>query len=178
MVSLGIGSLLVNTDYLSDNPMKNPKLNIQVFLAVTPTLLLAGCVLPIPGAMPSMGMPGASAPAMMRSPAPLMGGAMMPGLGMNNPDAGTFANNVIRLRIGSSTREDALALLGNPSMKSRMGGNVDSWLYALNTGGMPAVGYLYFKNGSLACVQVMKTGMDGGAIAADMIYTRGQVPTL
>jgi hypothetical protein len=163
--------------------MNKSKSHLRVFPLVLLPLFLVGCIVPIPSGMPGMGMPGTAAPGMMGSaPAMGAGGAMsprtmMPGMGMSNPDAATFANNVIKLRIGSSTPEDAVALLGSPSMKSRMGGNIDSWMYTLNTGGMPAVGYLYFKNGSLACVQVMKTGMDGGAIAADMIYTRGKVPT-
>lgn len=94
------------------------------------------------------------------------------GIPINNPNAKKFADAVVSMQVGSSTKEDALANLGGPSTKSQMGGG-EVWQYALNTGAMPAMGVLYFQGGTMIGVEVIKTGMSGGTISTETVFKKG-----
>lgn len=104
------------------------------------------------------------------------GNRIRPGSGgMSGANAADFAQNVIKLKIGESTSEDANVLLGAPGMKSKFSGS-EIWQYPLYTGGMPGLGVLTFNNsGVLKGIKVMKTSVSGGSVGTEEVYSRGNM---
>jgi hypothetical protein len=111
-------------------------------------------------------------------PSPAMGYGMAGpnSSSMRFPDAKQFADNLVKLEVNKSTKQEALALLGPPNMKKTMN-NSDFWSYSLRTGGMPAMAGLHFKDDIFVGVDVTKTSFDGpvgaGSINMDGVYSRG-----
>ena len=96
-------------------------------------------------------------------------------ISINGANASDFAQSVIRLEIGKSTREDATQLLGSPATKNSYSGG-EMWMYVLRThnGGIPGCGYIVFNNsGILKGVKVSKYSVGGGSVNSEEVYSRG-----
>ena len=105
----------------------------------------------------------------------MAGGNLNP---MSSPDAKQFADNLVKLAVNKSTKQEVLALLGPPTMKSSKN-NAEIWNYSLRTGGMPAMAVINFKNDIFVGVDVTKTSFGGpvgaGSFNMDGIYSRGNM---
>ena len=162
--------------------MKNrSSLTIKLGLTIFSSIVLTGCLATMPtgmsglgGGMPSLGgargMSNASGMATGSSGGPKWKSPI------NNPNAKVFSDNLVKLEVDKSTKDDALTLLGNPGIKNPVSGG-ECWQYPLNTGAMPAIAWLYFKNSTLVGVEVIKTSFQGpiggGTVSAEPIYSRG-----
>jgi len=164
----------------------NNRLNSLILTTIGCTVGLTGCITTMPMGMPGMmpGNLGASSPAgaAPQGSAPVSGGAnwagprAIGGGGISGTNAEKFASNIHQLKIGQSTKEDAIALLGAPAGKSKTG-QIDAWNYHLNTGNsMPSLAQLQFKNNYLAFIQVMKMNLSGGSMESEVIFTKGEYP--
>jgi len=162
------------------------RLNSLLLTTIGCTVGLTGCITTMPMGMPGMmpGNLGASSPvgAAPQGSAPTTGGANWAGPkvtgrgGLSGTDAEKFASNIHQLKIGQSTKEDAIAVLGSPAQKSKTG-QIDSWLYHLkSTNPIPALANVQFKNNYLAFVQVTKTEFAGGGMESEVIFTKGEYP--
>ena len=92
---------------------------------------------------------------------------------INTINAKKFADNAIKINVNESSKEDAIALFGSPGIKSTHGDG-EIWQYPLNTGGMPAIGYLHIKGDKIIGVEVLKTSMSGGGISSEIVYKKGE----
>lgn len=113
---------------------------------------------------------------MMPSPQIMSQAMAVRGIGMGNGgsgglDAEEFSKKLITLKVGVATKEDCLAKLGQPAMKTD-----DSLMYTLNTGSVfePAPVFLSFKNNILSNVNVSKITRNGGTGTTEVnkVYSR------
>jgi hypothetical protein len=148
-----------------------------VLIALSTATLTACYTLPqniMSGGSASFGMPnqmGGSSGSSSSSGTSGSNNSSSIGIPMNNPNAKKFADAVVKLNIGDS-KEDALQLLGAPGIKSPMGDG-EAWQYPLNTGAMPAIGYLYIRGNSVVGIEVIATTFSGGTISTETKFTKG-----
>jgi len=182
-------------------PMQKPSSNSEMVrmingIAVTMcTIAFTGCMLPGGGGYGNMlnpaGVSGMGGTSYLGGAAPggartgfvggggffnTAGNRIIPGQGgMSGANASGFAQNVIKLEVGKSTTEDAVALVGAPGMKNKSSG-IEIWQYPLFTGGMPGLGMLAFNNsGVLKAIKVSKSSMSGGGLNTEEVYSRGNL---
>lgn len=101
------------------------------------------------------------------------GGVPMRGPGMNQSNADDFAHNVIKLKVGQSTKREVEGLLGSPSLKGQNPSG-ETWNYVLQTGQVPGHATILFnKLGILKAIKVQKIGVSGGSVNMEDVYNRG-----
>jgi len=89
--------------------------------------------------------------------------------GMNGIDAEEFSKKLVTLKIGQATKEECLAVLGQPGMTTE-----NSLMYILkNTGSSgPVTSALFFKDGVLAKADVNKMSMKSGTVNNNSVYSK------
>lgn len=106
-------------------------------------------------------------------PGGMMSGAHMPGTGgIMGVDAEQFSRKLVTLKIGSTTKEQAIAVLGNPAMKAD-----NILMYTLkNTGSREgtAQASLVFVNGVLHRKDVQKIKFENGSVSSENVYQKGK----
>lgn len=125
----------------------------------------------------------ATTPGQKRALADRFAGKML-GLAMQERDATkqrgeskleAFAQNLLKLKIGSATREDALATLGSPQTKKVEDG-AEFWMYTISTGFEVAACNLGFQNGKLVGARMTKNAIQGGSVVTETVYSQGKIP--
>lgn len=158
-------------------------------------IVLSGCMLPGGGGYGSMfnpiagtGMGGSSylgatldnsngtTAALKNAKDYWMGFMSSPGHGgISGANASEFAQNVIALKVGKSSREDAIQLLGTPATKNSFSGG-EMWMYLLRSesGDIPGSGYIVFNSsGIIKAIKISKYLMSGGSVNSEEVYSRG-----
>ncbi len=90
--------------------------------------------------------------------------------GMMGVDAEKFSEKLVQLKIGSTTKQQAIEALGKPVMESE-----DALIYRLvNTGSAEgARAHLLFRNGILTHKGVGRSKFENGVIKTEEVYKKG-----
>jgi hypothetical protein len=161
--------------------MKKMKITIVTGMLAASAFSLTGCITTMPMGMPGM-MPGGMPASGTGLPTTSASGVPSSSSGQSSRADEEFAENIKKLQIGQTTKEDTLVLLGNPSSRHAMQNN-DVWSYDLGKTEHPLSGKakglvsVYFSNSKVVFVEIMRyklslsTGME-----TDIIYSKGTRP--
>jgi len=143
---------MVNARLTISNMKKKSILNHLALLSVS--ILASGCI-PMP-----------MHPAMM--------GASRPGP-TNHYNADDFAKKLVTLEVGKTTTDQAISILGKPSMRNNAAGSMEMLMYFMVTKGqaMPVPANLIFRNGVLVSKNVVKEESKDGTMELNQVYKKG-----